>query len=96
MHHAEGQSFFCRAIDELQQTTGIRRCHRGRAGGLDVRDFAGEKLSRHFGLGEIVNARAAAAPGASGSSTSFKPGIALSNRRGWVTTFCPCARWQDS
>ena len=32
----------------------------------------------------------------SGSSTSFTPGMARSNARGWAVIFWPWQRWQES
>ena len=50
------------AVLDLKETTGIAGGDNGRARGSDVVEFALEKFIRHFGLDQVVDARAAAAP----------------------------------
>src|SRR5258706_314461 len=53
-----------RTVDDLQEATGIGRGHNLRAGGFDVLELALKKFVGHLRLDQIVNARAAATPGA--------------------------------
>ena len=62
MNDAQLHPSLFRAIDELQETTGISGGNNFRAGGLDVGEFALQQVIGHFRLNEVVNAGAAAAP----------------------------------
>ena len=71
MYDAQLQSFLRRTVDELKQAAGISRRHSRRSGGLDVFDFAREKIVRHLWLREVIDACAAAAPTGFGKFNQF-------------------------
>jgi hypothetical protein len=50
------------AVANLEEAAGIAGGDDGRAGGGDVVEFSPQKLAGHFGLDEVVNSGAAAAP----------------------------------
>ena len=50
-----------------------------------------EKVARHFRLDQVIDACAAAAPGALGKFDEFEMGIARKRVRGWAVIFWP---WQ--
>lgn len=62
MDHAEGHAACGAAVDDLEQAARIASGDDGRAGGGDVVDLSLEKFPGHLGLGDVVDARAAAAP----------------------------------
>ena len=63
MDYAQLQALRCFApLIELQQATGVARGDDVRAGGSDVFELSVEEFVRHFRLGQVVNARAAATP----------------------------------
>ncbi len=65
------------ACGQLHVATGVARGDDGRAGALDMAQFAREQLCRHFRLGDIVDARAAAAPVRLRQFLQLQPGYAL-------------------
>ena len=72
MGGAEFQPFLLRAVDELEQATGIPGGDDLRLGRTDVLHLAFEKFVCHFRLREIVNARAAATPTGLGQLDEFQ------------------------
>ena len=72
------------AIDELQQAAWVTGSDDRRARGFNVAQLAVEKLVGHLGLDEIVNAGAAAAPGAFREINQFK----VWNRAQKLTRLC--------
>ena len=77
MDEAEIQAVALCAVDELEETTRIRCGDDLRAGGLDVFQLSFEEDLGHFGLGDIINTRAAATPGAFGEFDEFEAGDAF-------------------
>lgn len=72
MHHPKFQTVLRRAIDQLQEAAWVCRRDGRSSRGLDVLDFATEKLARHFRLREIVYAGAPAAPIGFGEINQFE------------------------
>lgn len=66
MRHSHGQTLFAHAVHHVREAAGISRRDHLSFRRFDVVQFAVEKLVRHFRLDQIVNARAAATPGAFG------------------------------
>ena len=59
-------AFAAKAVGELEVAAGIGGGDAGGVGAFDVGDFAGEELRGLLGLGDVVDAGAAAAPVALG------------------------------
>ena len=66
MDDAQVESLLFGGVDELEQAAGVGRGHDGGAGGPDVLEFALQELIGHCGLQEVIDAGAAATPGAFG------------------------------
>src|SRR5438046_8185747 len=64
MNHAQGQSFLDCAVGDLQEAAWVPRGHDWAVCRANVFEFALQKLGGHFRLNQVVNARAAATPGA--------------------------------
>lgn len=64
MNDADGERGVAEAVLDLEEATWIAGGDDIGAGGFDVGHLAMEEVIGHFGLNEVVNAGAAAAPGA--------------------------------
>src|SRR5262245_42055525 len=62
MDDAKVPSLLFGAGDKLEETAGVSGGDSARVCGFDVPQFSFEQLSSHFGLGDIVDSSAAAAP----------------------------------
>lgn len=74
MDDAKRESLLAGAIENLEETAGVPGGDSRCAGGFDVAEFACEEVASHFGLDQIVNAGATAAPGALGKFDQFEIG----------------------
>ena len=74
MDDAEIQPFLFRAVDQLEQAAGIRGGDDIRAGGFDVPQLAGEQGVGGVRVRQVINTRAAAAPGGFGEFNEFQTG----------------------
>ena len=71
MHDTQVHAFLLSPVDDLEETAGIAGSNDVSASGFDVLDFSLEQLVRHFGLNDVVDARAAAAPRRFGELDEF-------------------------
>jgi hypothetical protein len=62
MHDAHRQLPVAEAIHDLEEAAGIAGRDHVSTRGLDMLNLAFEKVARHFGLDQVIDARAAAAP----------------------------------
>ena len=74
MRDAEVDAVFASAVDDLKEATGISSGDGVHAGGFDSLNFAIEQVVGHFRLNDVVDAGAAAAPGAFGKFDEFQAG----------------------
>ena len=64
MNHAEVQAVFAGTVLNLEKAPGVASRDSRDTRFSDFIDFTIEKFARHFRLNEIINSRAATAPGA--------------------------------
>src|SRR5688572_27866477 len=72
MRNAHGQLLLAEAIHDLEEAAGIAGRDDLGTRGLDMLNYAFEKVARHFGLDQVIDARAAAAPRAFGEFNEFE------------------------
>ena len=74
MDDFEVEAVLSSAVLDLEEAAGVGGGDGGDASGLDFGDFAIQKLAGHFGLNEVVDASAAAAPGTFGKFHEIEAG----------------------
>ena len=79
------------AVFDLQKASRISSGHDGCARGFDVAQLALEEVVGHFGLDEIVDACAAAAPGAFGQFDQVQSGNGFKKLAGLSRNFLAVA-----
>jgi hypothetical protein len=62
VNNSQIKSFLPCTINQLEQTPWIARGDNGGTSGFDMPEFAVQQIVGHFGLDEIIDSRAAAAP----------------------------------